>query len=370
MREGLDTPHGRLSFPAFLPDATYGAVKAAGADDLVKVGVPALVMNAYHLMQKPGSTTVQALGGLHAMSGWRGPIMTDSGGFQIFSIIARDPAKGSVSKEGLTVLPEGAARKFTLTPEKAVQLQLSYGSDIVVCLDVCTGPEDSKQAQEAAVTRTVEWAARCKYEFERLIKEKGYAKKGLKRPLIYAVVQGGRYDDLRRACAAELLNIGFDGMGFGGWPLDSEGRLLKGTLETVREALPKDMPLHALGIGHPASVAWGWYAGYDTFDCALPTRDARRGRLYRTEGPFEDLDLKGSDAGWFRFAYIQDEKHVKDKRPVQPGCDCPACSMSGIGYLHHLARHSEALFMRLATLHNLRFMTMLTKELSKRGRNQ
>lgn len=365
MRERLSTPHGEVLFPTFLPDATYGAVKAVDSRDLGRVGVQALVMNAYHIMQKPGTTTVSALGGLHAMSGWSGPIMTDSGGFQAYSIIRQYPERGRIGKNGITVFPEGALRKFTLTPEKSVQLQLAYGADIVVCLDECTHADDDRTMQENAVKRTIEWAARCKDEFTRLIKQKGLGIDGKPQPLLFAVVQGGGFKDLRRLCAAELSAMGFDGMGFGGWPIDGEGMLLSEILSTVREALSDDLPLHALGIGHPTYVKRCWEMGYDMFDCSLPTRDARRGRLYTSSGPIGE---DGFADGWFKYLYIQDEKHMKDRRPAMPGCDCPLCTDYSLGYLQHLMKYGEALFQRLATLHNLRFMTRLSEVLAERGR--
>ena len=361
MPRNLKTPHGEISFPAFLPDATYGAVKACGPDDLSAAGTPALVMNAYHLMQKPGSSTVSALGGLHEMTGWDGPIMTDSGGFQAYSVIREDPSRGSIGKNGITILPEGSSRKFLLTPEKAIQLQLAYGTDIAVCLDECTHPDDGREVQENAVRRTLEWASRCRSEFDRLVQ--GGRKK--EQPLLFGVVQGGSHEDLRRLCARELSSIGFDGMGFGGWPMDGEGNLVVDILRSVSEALPEEMPLHALGIGHPKHMVTCWNLGYDTFDCSLPTRDARRGRLYTSEMPLSEADFAGR---WFKYAYMQDEKHVKDRRPVMPGCDCPTCRNYSAGFLHHLMKHGESLFYRLATVHNLRFMNLLCDELGRRGR--
>jgi len=154
-------------------------------------------------------------------------------------------------------------------------------------------------------------------------------------------------------------------VGFGGWPLDGKGELLSPILRTVRESLPDSMPLHALGIGHPNYVVECWEIGYDTFDCSMPTRDARRGRLYSSANPLRDSEFKGK---WFKHVYIADEKYLKEKGPVQPGCDCHTCSSYSAGYLHHLMKHGDVLFQRLATIHNLRFMTSLTEELSKRGR--
>jgi len=273
----LPTRRGRLPLPAFLPDATFGTVRAADAGDVRAAGVRTLVMNTFHLMQKPGSSTIQALGGLHAMSGWDGPIMTDSGGFQAYSLIRQNPKQGRLSDQGIVFQPEGAGRKFQLTPEKCIQLQLAYGADIVVCLDDCTHVDDSPVEQRASVRRTIRWAARCKQEFERQL---AMRRMDNERPLLFAVVQGGGIAELRRECAEALLEIGFDGYGYGGWPLDSAGNLLTDMLALTRELIPAHLPLHALGVGHPEYVAACARMGYQMFDSALPTRDARNGRLY------------------------------------------------------------------------------------------
>ena len=185
----LTVKSGTLEFPAFLPDATSGMVRSLDASDLAACGVQGLVMNVFHLMQRPGSSTVQALGGLHSMAGWRRPIITDSGGFQAYSIIRQDPKRGSLGERGISFRPEGGGRKYLLSPEKCVQLQLAYGSDIVMCLDDCTHPGESEKAQRDAVERTVSWARRCKAEFERLAAQKDLERSA--RPLLFAVVQGG-----------------------------------------------------------------------------------------------------------------------------------------------------------------------------------
>lgn len=346
----LDLPHGPLSLPAFLPDATLGVVRAIDSGDLDSVGVPALVMNIFHLMQQPGSSTVQALGGLHAMTGWAGPILTDSGGFQAYSLIREQPKLGTLTDNGILVRPEGSDRKLHLTPEKCVQLQMSYGADIVMCLDDCTHVDDPPAVQELSVRRTVAWAKRCRVEFDRLLAQK----RGMDRPPhLFAVVQGGGSAELRQACAEALLEIGFDGYGYGGWPLDADGNLVHEMLDLTRRLIPDEFPLHALGVGHPVNVAAGVALGYATFDSALPTRDARRGRLYTFTG------APGFGSGWFRFLYVTDDKYIKDARPVDEQCDCPTCRRYSRGYLRHLYRANEAAFQRLATLHNLRFMVRL-----------
>ncbi len=190
----IDLPHGALPLPAFLPDATLGVVRAVDSADVEAAGLDALVMNTFHLMQQPGTSTIQALGGLHTMSGWRRPILTDSGGFQAYSLIRQQPKLGTLTDNGIVVRPEGSDRKFQLTPEKCIQLQMSYGADIVMCLDDCTHVDDPPAVQEASVRRTVAWAKRCRIEFDRLLAQK---KGDGVRPLLFGVVQGGGSVELR-----------------------------------------------------------------------------------------------------------------------------------------------------------------------------
>ena len=352
----LSLPHGQMQFPIYLPDATFGVVRAVDAEDLLAAGVEAVVMNSFHLMQRPGSSTVQSLGGLHAMSGWPRPIVTDSGGFQAYSLIRQNPRFGQLTERGLTFQPEGAARKFQLTPEKSVQLQLAYDTDVVICLDDCTHVDSSEDEQRLSVQRTVAWAKRARREFDRLAAQKKWEPE--QRPRLFAVVQGGGFPELRRQCAEQLLEIGFDGYGFGGWPLDGAGHLLTDILGISRELIPAEFPMHALGVGHPYNVQACYQLGYQIFDSAMPTRDARHGRLYTfaADGP-----LSGD---WLQYLYINDERHVKADLPLDNGCDCLCCRRYSRGYLHHLFKMNDSLFFRLATLHNLRFMTRLTARLA------
>lgn len=356
--DGIDLPHGRMEFPVYLPDATYGMVRSVDAADLENACVQGLVMNTYHVMQKPGSVTVQSLGGLHRMSGWNQPIVTDSGGFQAYSLIRENSKFGKMSDSGITIFPENSKRKLQLTPEKTIQLQMSYGADILICLDQCTHPDDPESEQQRSVERTIAWAARCKQEFLRLKNQKKADGTG---PKLFAPIQGGSSFELRKRCAEALLEIGFDGFGFGGWPLDGDGNLLYDILQYIRELIPPEFPIHALGIGHPDNVQRCSFLGYEIFDSAMPTRDARHGRLYalREENPsFND--------NWLTYRYIQDEKYIRSSQPVSPGCDCLTCSRYSLGYLRHLFKMNDALYPRLATIHNLRFMTRLTEILRER----
>jgi len=356
-KEFLTLRHDDLNLPVFLPDATFGVVRAVDANDLLACGVEALVMNTFHLMQKPGSSTIQSLGGLHRMSGWKKTILTDSGGFQAYSLIHQNPKNGYLNDQGIHFKPEGTSRKYLLTPEKTIQLQVAYDSDILVCLDDCTHVDASATAQRDSVRRTITWGKRCKKEFDRLMIEKKVAEKD--RPYLFAVVQGGGEPDLRRECAESLLEIGFDGFGFGGWPLDGNGNLLADILALTRSLIPLNFPMHALGIGHPENILKAFHLGYQLFDSAMPTRDARHSRVYTF------TSNEGFGEKWFEYLYLNDEKHIKAHRPISDFCDCPTCSHFSLGYLHHLFKVGDSLFFRLATLHNLRFMTQLTTRLRK-----
>jgi queuine tRNA-ribosyltransferase len=353
----LQLAHGQVRMPVFMPDATLGVVRSVDATDLATCEIQAVVMNTFHLMQRPGSSTIHALGGLHQMSAWQRPIITDSGGFQAYSLIQQNARFGSMNDDGIAFKPEGAERKFHLTPEKTIQLQLSYGADVVICLDECMHVDAAYELQVISVKRTIDWAKRCKKEFLRLIKQKRLTEE--ERPLLFAVIQGGGSHELRKQCAQELLEIGFDGFGFGGWPLDKQGHLLSDILAYTRELVPMQLPMHALGVGHPLNVVECTKLGSGMFDSAMPTRDARHCRLYAFthETALEDK--------WLTYIYANDDKYIKSDAPVSRFCDCLCCTNYSLGYLHHLFKINDTLFFRLATLHNLRFMTQLTQRLRK-----
>jgi len=376
----LHTLHGDVALPAFFPDATRGVVRGLDAADLESCEVPGLVVNAFHLANRPGSRAVQSLGGVHALMGWRRPVITDSGGFQIFSLIRQNPKLGSITnKEAIFRTAEGQKAQ-RLSPEKSIQIQLRLGADILVCLDDCTHPAAPHDEQAASVARTIAWAERCKAEFEKGMGRQGKVKVNVNveeetepkpdspllprslslsrslRPLLFAVIQGGSDAELRHRCAAELVAMGFDGYGFGGWPFDSNGRLLADTLALTADLMPSDKPRYALGIGNPSALIACVKMGYNLFDCALPTRDARRGRLYLFRG--EGLDHAR--------LYIRDAALRRDARPVSDACDCLCCRGYTRAYLHHLFAIGDTLAWRLATIHNLRFYAMLMERLRKR----
>jgi queuine tRNA-ribosyltransferase len=351
----LDLPRGSWPLPIFLPDATRGVVRAVDSADLEAVGVEGLVMSTFHLMQSPGSSTIQALGGLGALAGWRGPIISDSGGFQIYSLARQNPKYGSISEKGMVYRADNG-EKYNLTPEKSIQLQMSYGADVLYCLDDPTHVDESEAAQEESVRRTIKWAKICRREYDTLLKGKKWGE--AERPRLFGVVQGGGLPELRRGCAEALLEIGFDGYGYGGWPLDADNKLLSEMFALVRALIPPGYPLHALGVGHPANVVECARLGYTIFDSAMPTRDARNGRLYRFTRAINTDPLHES-GDWFEYLYIEDKRHIKAPAPISDHCDCPACARYSLAYLHHLYAINDGLYLRLATLHNLRFMTQL-----------
>jgi len=315
-------------------------------------------MNCVHLMQHPGSTVIAELGGLHRMIGWEHPIVTDSGGFQIYSLIRQDPKLGTITKEGALFRPRRSARKFKLTPAKSIRLQFGYGADVLICLDDCTHVDSPYEEQQASVERTISWARQCRETFDQLAAAKELSEE--ERPMLFGVIQGGGHRDLRRQCAEALIEIGFDGFGYGGWPLDGEGNLLLDMLSYTRELVPAARPMHALGIGHPQGIVECHRLGYDLFDSTMPTRDARHGRLYAFNINPGSSALVGD---WFSYVYVRENRSIRYDGPISEFCDCLCCKHYSLGYLHHLETIGDGLYHRLATMHNLRFMTQLTAAL-------
>ena len=383
----LSTGHGSLLLPAFLPDATRAVVRTVDVGDLLRCGVQGLVVNALHLAQAPGAGLVKSQGGIHSFMGWDRPVISDSGGFQAMSMIRENARYGTISDAGITFTNVDAPkrRKLKLTPEKCIQIQFDLGSDIMMCLDDCPCPNAHAREVAASVRRTILWARRCKQEFERRLAIRagghsasraanrepleseaaadgqpadGRTRKG-ERPRLFGIIQGGYDESARRSCAQELLSIGFDGYGFGGWPLDPDGNLATDTLAYTASLMPDSLPKYALGVGSPESILRCWQMGYAIFDCVLPTRDARHHRLYCAD------PSTGPDA--YSFLYIRDDKHKRDSRPVSEVCDCYCCTHYSQSYLHHLFKVQDGLAYRLATIHNLRFYTLLMERLRRQG---
>ena len=355
MVDTLALRHGLVSLPAFFPDGTYGVVRCVDSDDLYDCRVPGLVMNGFHLLSKPGVSVLRQFKGVNSFSGWDRPILTDSGGFQVFSLIRQNPKYGEVRKNELIFRPDGSDKKIILTPEKSIQFQFTCGSDVMVCLDYCTHSEDSYELSKLSVDITVDWARRCKQEYDKQLSARKIPYEN--RPLIFAVIQGGGYRDLRKTCTEKLIDIGFDGFGFGGWPVASDGALITDILEYTASLMPDDKVKYAMGLGKPDGIVACTRMGYNLFDCVIPTREARHNRLY----VFDDED--GDDPFSYNRYYIMDDKYIRDNNPVSNSCDCLTCRKYSRAYLYHLYKIGDSLAYRLATIHNLRFYTMLMERI-------
>lgn len=351
MIEKLMTNAGEIRLPAFFPDATYGAVRAGSFEDVYTSGLLGLEMNSYHLMSKPGAKLIKSLGGLHGFTGYKGAILTDSGGFQLYSLIRENPAYGEIRDNEIIFRPDMGSEKLIFTPEKCIQAQFQYGSDIIMALDMCTSPDDPYEVQKRSVELTVRWGARCRAEYDKLSRGKQAA------PLIFGIVQGGQFEDLRRKCGEELEKIGFDGYGFGGWPIDAQGQLREDILKMAADAMPDNKIKYAMGLGKPEEIVACVRMGYQLFDCVIPTREARHQRLYVFQ-PGTGLNEK-----FYKHMYIMDDRYCRDSRSVDDNCDCVLCRNHSRAYLHHLFKMNDPAAMRLATAHNLRFYGRLMERL-------
>jgi queuine tRNA-ribosyltransferase len=279
------------------------------------------------------------------------------------SMIRENPRYGTISQRGIHFVDLDGSRERTLfTPERSIRLQFDLGADLMICLDDCPSPAATRPEVEAAVARTIQWAGRCRAEFDRLLASRG-KKDDRPRPLLLGVIQGGYDPELRRRCAEGLRPLGLDGYGFGGWPLTPAGELAADMLALTAELVP-DALRFALGTGSPEHIVACYRMGWRIFDCVLPTRDARHQRLYVWNAErLDQVDL--GSPGFYRFVYAGDKKHTRHKGPISLACDCPCCQDYTLGYLHHLFDIGDALALRLATLHNLRFYTQLLERLGR-----
>jgi len=355
----LSLSRGDIPLPAFFPDATRGVVRTVDSTDLVSCGVKGLIMNTYHLMTKPGPATVKSLGGLHRFAGWNRPIITDSGGFQVFSLIRENAALGEIRSNEIIFRRDG--KKTTLSPEKCIQSQLSYGSDVLMALDYCTHPNDPYEVQAKAVDVTIKWGKRCVDTFLQNTGDKAgkNADRDVHSPQLFGIIQGGNEKALRKECADALIAMGYTGFGFGGWPLDENGRLMEEILAYTAELIPDNMVKYAMGVGKPENIVACVKMGFNLFDCVIPTREARHNRLYVFNEEFEARDNVDLSRDFYQYIYPLDDAYRRDPRPISALCDCHACTNYSRAYIRHLLSIGDGLGLRLATIHNLRFYTML-----------
>ena len=350
----LDT---EIELPTFFPDGTYGAVKSIDFQDLEQARVDGVVMNALHLASKPGMNILKSVGGVKSFAGMKKPLLTDSGGFQMFSLIQQNPKYGTIRNKEIIFHPDMGGEKLIYTPEKCIRNQFVFGSDIIMCLDICTHPESGYSVQLDSVKHTISWAKLCKKEYLTQLKNYKYSEN--RRPLLFAIIQGGMNRELRKLCAQELVSIGFDGYGYGGWPIDEEGNLVREILQYTAELMPDDSVKYAMGVGKPEAIVECFRYGYRLFDCVIPTREARHRRLYVYNPEQPDVFQEG----FYRYLYIADDQYACDMRPVSQECDCHCCRNYSRAYLRHLFRQNDPLAYRLATIHNLRFYTQLMEKL-------
>jgi queuine tRNA-ribosyltransferase len=343
----LHTRRGDVQTPFFMPDATRASVRGLTREQLVSVGVHPMVVNTYHLYLQPGTAFMREAGSVHAFMNWDGPLLSDSGGYQVYSLIHKNAKLGHITENGAVFKSVLDGSEHVLTPERAIEIQFDLGTDMMVVLDDPRPVDVPRCDHEAAVERTIRWAERCKKEYKKQIDERKYDDGS--RPLLFGVVQGGPYVDLREKCATGLIEIGFDGYGFGGRHVDSEGSIMAEIVEKTASFMPEDAPRFALGVGTPRDIAFFHSVGWDLFDCVIPTREGRHGRLFVWN------DAIAMKENFHTSINIGNAQFKKDFGPIDPLCDCYACTHYTRAYIHHLFRVGEPLGAQMASLHNLRF---------------
>lgn len=355
----LATKAGSIHTPVFMPIATRGAVKHLLPEEVRSLGAEIVLGNTYHLWLRPGNALIAKAGGLHQFMDWSGSILTDSGGFQVFSLGARAEKRFGIngvklSEAGVEFSDPENGNRYFLSPEISIDIQLDLGSDIIMVLDECPPYPCTRDYALASLERTTRWAKRAKDHFEEKMKNREVTK----RPLLFGIVQGSVYEDLRKRSAEQLTAIGFDGYAIGGIAVGEPRETLPDILAWTIPYLPEEAPRYVMGLGKPEEIVTAVNAGIDMFDCVIPTREGRHGRLF-TWG--EAGDLVESD--FYQTININNEQYKEDFTPVDPGCDCPLCKRYTKAYLRHLFVVNEPLGGRLASLHNIRFYMQLMEKI-------
>jgi queuine tRNA-ribosyltransferase len=330
-RGRLVFPRGTVETPAFMPVGTYGTVKAMTPEELREIGAEIILGNTFHLMLRPGTEVIRAHGDLHDFMHWSGPILTDSGGFQVFSL----GKMRKIREEGVTFQSPVDGSKVFMGPEESMAVQRALGSDIVMIFDECTPYPASEDQARFSMELSLRWAERSKRAH------------GDNPNALFGIVQGGMYPQLRRESAEGLMNIGFDGYAIGGLSVGEPKHEMMATLEAVAPMLPKDRPRYLMGVGKPEDIVEAVRRGVDMFDCVLPTRNARNGHLFTRFGNVK----------------IRNAVHQFDTGPLDPECGCYTCRNYSRSYLRHLDRANEILGARLNTIHNLYYYQELMRGL-------
>jgi queuine tRNA-ribosyltransferase len=330
-RGRLALAHGTVETPVFMPVGTYGAVKAMSPAELDELGAQIILGNTFHLWLRPGTEVIAAHGGLHRFTGWRKPILTDSGGFQVWSL----GALRKVREEGVAFASPVNGDRLLLTPERSMEIQRALDSDVVMAFDECTAYPATRDEAGRSMELSLRWAARSQAAHA------GNAN------ALFGIVQGGMYEDLRDRSTDALTALGFDGYAIGGLSVGEPKEEMLRVLAHAAPRLPVDRPRYLMGVGTPEDLVAGVLAGIDMFDCVLPTRNARNGWLFTRYG-----DIR-----------IRNARHRTDTGPLDPGCGCYTCRHFSRSYLHHLQRINEILGARLATIHNLHYYLTLMSEI-------
>ena len=319
----IETPHGTIDTPVFMPVGTRGSVKGLTPDQLADAGSTILLANTYHLALRPGSETIAQLGGLHAFMGWDGPILTDSGGFQVFSLASL----GSIDDDGVTFKSHIDGASIRLDPARAVAIQEDLGADIIMAFDECPALPCEPSALERAVDHTIRWAARCRQAQSRTDQA------------LFGIVQGGLDHDLRRRCLDALVDLDFPGYALGGLSVGEHPDRMTDFLRRFARQMPEERPRYLMGVGRPIDLIRAVAAGIDMFDCVLPTRNGRNSFAFTDQG----------------FLRLRNARHRRDGRPIDADCGCYACKHFSRAYLRHLFLAGEMLGPILVSLHNIAY---------------
>lgn len=360
----LTTRAGDIHTPVFMPIATKGSVKHLPPEELLVLGAQIILGNTYHLWLRPGSDLIAKAGDLHSFMNWHKPILTDSGGFQVFSLGAR--AKTRFGKNGVKLTEEGVefidpqnGRKHFLSPEKSIEVQLELGSDIIMVLDECPPYPSTYEEVRRSIALTIRWAKRCKEYFD---KQTASIPQN-QRPLLFAIVQGGVYEDLRKESATQLVALDFDGYAIGGVAVGEPRETMKDILAWTCPLLPETKPRYLMGLGKPEEIVAAVKAGVDMFDCVIPTREGRHGRIFVWQENVvaseawqtQDSSPLSPDGAFYTTINISNEQFREDFSPLDASCDCYACKHYTKAYIRHLFSVDEPFGFHLASTHNIRF---------------
>ncbi len=340
-RGRLHTVHGVIETPVFMNVGTAAAIKGAVAStDLREIGTQVVLSNTYHLHIRPGDEVVKKLGGLHRFMAWDRPILTDSGGFQVFSLAGMR----KIREEGVYFHSHIDGRKIFMGPEESMRIQSNLASTIAMALDECPSSVADRAYMESSVARTARWLVRCKEELDRLNRLTGTMNP---KQMLFGINQGGIYEDIRIRHAQEIAKLGLDGYAIGGLAVGESHEEMYRVLEAVIPYLPQDKPVYLMGVGTPENILEAVERGVDFFDCVYPSRNGRHGHVYTRQGKRN----------------LFNARYELDGRPIEEGCQCPACRTYSRAYIRHLLKAKEMLGMRLCVLHNLYFYNRLMKEI-------